>query len=110
GLNMCQVTGLGYRYPKQFLHIDSWYDGKEQFIPGISLYSVQAPKQPIDKWVGPWDQRIVWDKSVYPQYDKWPMHEGYVDNRYCVMGNEFTVHQNIAPAAAVYGWLCAEKQ
>lgn len=51
-----------------------------------------------------------WDKGVYPQYDKWLMHEGYVDNRYCVMGNEFTVHQNVAPAAAVYGWLCAEKQ
>ena len=59
--------------------------------------------------MGPWDQRIVWDKGVYPQYDKWPMHEGYVDNRYGVMGNEFTVHQNVAPAA-VYGWLCAEKQ
>lgn len=110
GLNMCQVTGLGYRYPKQFLHIDSWYDDKEQFIPGISLYSVLAPKQPIDKWVGPWDQRMVWDKGVYPRYDKWPMHAGYVDNRYCVMGNEFTVHQNVAPAAAVYGWLCSEKQ
>ncbi len=110
GLNMCQVSGLGQRYPRQFLHLDSWYDDKEQFIPGIVLYSVRSPQQPIDRWVGPWDTQMVWDKGVYPKYDKWPMHEGYVDNRYCVMGNEFTVHQNIAPAAAVYGYLCAERK
>jgi hypothetical protein len=107
GLNMCQVSGLGHRFPRQFLHLDSWYDDKEQFIPGVVLYSVSSPRQPVNNWVGPWDTQMVWDKGVYPQWDKWPMHEGYVDNRYCVMGNEFTVHQNIAPAAAVYGYLCA---
>jgi len=107
GLNMCWVSGLGHRSPRLFLHIDSWYDDKEEQIPGIVPYAVCAPKDPVEKWMGPWDTNMVWDKGLYPSWKEWPRHEGYVDNRYCVMGNEFTVHQNVAPAAAVYGYLCS---
>lgn len=110
GLNMCWVSGLGHRYPKLFLHLDSWYDAEEEQIPGVVPYAVSAPQKPVDKWVGPWDTNMVWDKGVHPSWEKWPLHEGYVENRYCVMGNEFTVHQNIAPAAAVYGYLCAGRE
>jgi hypothetical protein len=43
--------------------------------------------------------------AVYPAVEQWPAHELYFENRYCPITNEFTVHQNIAPAAAVYGYL-----
>ena len=106
-LNMCWVSGLGDRSPRELLHLDSWYDGRPEIIPGIVPYSVmRLDKQNDYFWNGPWHTEMAWD-HMYPSKFEWPMHEGYSENRYCPMGNEFTVHQNIAPAAAVYGYLCA---
>jgi hypothetical protein len=109
GLNMCWVSGLGDRSPRELLNLDSWYGKRKEVIPGIVPYAVFRPdKQSGYFWNGPWHSEMNWD-HMYPSKFLWPMHEGYCENRYCPMGNEYTLHQNIAPAAAAYGWLCAPR-
>jgi len=106
GMNMCWVSGLGDRSPRELMHLDSWYGGHPTVIPGIVPYAVLHPDKSNGYfWNGPWSSEMNWD-HMYPSKFQWPMHEGYCENRYCPISNEFTVHQNIAPAAAAYGWLC----
>ncbi|MFK7960629.1 MAG: glycoside hydrolase family 9 protein, partial [Phycisphaerales bacterium] len=103
--NMVWVTGLGDRSPEQVLHLDSWYDDTAAPVPGIVPYGPHRGED--DQWIGPWDTDYARQRGVYPPVDAWPGHELWFENRYCPITNEYTVHQNIAPAAAVYGYLCA---
>jgi len=107
-LNICQVSGLGKRSPSVFLKVDARFTTNQPYPPGITLYSVFRPEEPLN-WTGPWDANMFWAK-VFPNWKEWPVHEGYADNPWNVMGNEYTVHQNIAPSAAVYGYLCGSKK
>ncbi len=103
-LNMTWVTGLGPRHPNQAFHMDAWYNGKDQFHPGIIPYGPW--KKAHDTGVGPWD--ADWpNKTLYPSIDNWPGNERWYDNRCAPLGSEFTVHQTQAPAAAIFGLLCA---
>jgi hypothetical protein len=102
-LNMVWVSGLGQRFPTQLLHLDSWYDGIDQMVPGIVPYGPHRGDN--NGWNGPWDADYARERAVYPPVSEWPGHELYFENRYCPITNEFTIHQNIAPAAAVYGYL-----
>jgi hypothetical protein len=102
-LNMTWVTGLGHRSPREVLHLDSWYDGIADVVPGIVPYGPHRGDR--NGWNGPWDSDYARDRAVYPEVSQWPGHELYFENRYCPITNEFTIHQNIAPAAAVYGYL-----
>ncbi len=102
-LNMVWVTGLGHRFPQEILHLDSWYDGIDQMVPGLVPYGPH--KGDRNGWNGPWDPDYARDRAVYPEVGSWPGHELYFENRYCPITNEFTVHQNVAPAAAVYAYL-----
>lgn len=111
-LNMVWVTGLGQQFPRQVLHLDSWYRSTPAFVPGIVPYGsihscdwMNGPNGSCD-WNGPWDADFSMT-TTYPKFDQWPIHELYFENRYCPPSNEFTVHQNVAPAAAVYGYLSA---
>ncbi len=105
-LNMCWVTGLGDRYPKQILHLDSWYDDKEQMVPGQIPYGPnRLPNRGDRGFNGPWDSDMG-NALVYPDESLWPAHELYFENRYCPITNEYTVHQNIGPAAAIFAYLC----
>jgi hypothetical protein len=104
-LNMTWATGLGPRHPQQVFHMDAWYNGQGQFHPGIipngpwRLQKLQGQ--------GPWD--AAWPHiTVYPDIDDWPGNERWFDNRCSPMHSEFTVHQNIAPAAALFGFLWSE--
>ena len=105
-LNMTWVTGLGHRSPRQLLHLDAWYDGIPEMIPGFVPYGPHRGEH--NGWTGPWDPDYARDRAVYPAVEQWPVHELYFENRYCPITNEFTVHQNIAPAAAVYGYLAGK--
>lgn len=105
-LNMTWVTGLGHRSPREILHLDAWYDGITDVIPGIVPYGPHHGDR--NGWNGPWDPDYARDRSVFPEVDQWPGHELYFENRYCPITNEFTIHQNIAPAAAVYGYLAGQ--
>ena len=103
-LNMCWITGLGEKHPKEVMHLDSWYYNQEKgMVPGIIPFGPTAYTD--DSPDGPWE--ISWgQKTAYPDASQWPSHELYFDNRYCPPQNEFTVHNSIGPAAAAFGLLC----
>jgi hypothetical protein len=108
-MNKCWVTGLGDNPPRQLLHIDSWYDEHEEMVPGLVPYGAYNMKSHRGGpgFNGPWDADL--GRAVcYPDESQWPGHEMYFENRYCPITNEFTVHQNICIAAAVYGYLCGK--
>jgi hypothetical protein len=55
--------------------------------------------------MGPWD--AAWPHAtLYPGIDAWPGNERWFSNRCSPMASEFTIHQNIGPAAAIFGFLC----
>jgi hypothetical protein len=102
-LNMVWMTGVGKRSVTQIFHMDAWYNGKGKFHEGLIPYSPWRKGK--DLGAGPWDSD--WGNSTaYPAIDAWPGAERWWANRCSPMGSEFTVHQNIGPAAAVYGFLC----
>jgi endoglucanase len=103
-LNMTWVTGLGPRYPAQVFHLDAWYNGKSEFHPGIIPYGPRRKEK--DQGQGPWDPAWAYP-TAYPAIDAWPANERWFDNRCCPYTGEFTIHQNTAPAAAIFGFLCA---
>ncbi|MFN3730037.1 MAG: glycoside hydrolase family 9 protein [Fimbriimonadaceae bacterium] len=101
-LNMTWITGVGPRYPSQIFHMDAWYNGKGTFHPGLIPYSPWRKEK--DEGQGPWD--VDWpNTTVYPKIDLWPGNERWFSNRCSPLASEFTVHQNTAPAAAIYGIL-----
>lgn len=103
-LNMTWATGLGIRHPLQVFHMDSWYNGQGEFPPGIIPYGPWRKERDVPQ--GPWD--AAWaHKTVYPGIDQWPGNERWFDNRCSPLNSEFTIHQNTAPAAAIFGFLCA---
>jgi hypothetical protein len=102
-LNIVWMTGYGDNRVKQVMHLDTWFNNREEMIPGIIPYGPT-----YDGWIpnnGPWSSEFALQR-VYPDKSLWPPHETWFENRYCPPSNEFTVHQNSAPAAAVYGMLC----
>ena len=104
-LNQTWVTSLGPRFPTQIFHMDAWYNGKERLHPGLIPYSPWRKEK--DQGAGPWDQ--AWPHAtLYPAIDAWPGNERWFSNRCSPMGSEFTIHQNIAPAAAIFGFLCGD--
>lgn len=103
-LNMTWVTGLGPRHPMQIFHMDAWYNGQGRFHPGLIPYGPWRKER--DEGHGPWD--VAWPhRTVHPTIDAWPGNERWFDNRCSPMNSEFTIHQNLAPAAAIFGILCA---
>jgi hypothetical protein len=107
-LNMTWVTGLGDRSPQQVLHHDSWHTGFEEMVPGIVPYGPLREGDRGTPWFdGPWDNDCG-RNSAYPYHQQWPIEELWFENRYNPQGNEFTCSQNIAPAAAAYGFLCGK--
>jgi hypothetical protein len=103
--NRVTMTGVGSRHIEQMFHMDAWYNGGEGkpskgFHEGLIPYSPW--KKQKDQGDGPWD--VAWaHKTVYPPIDAWPGNERFFPNRCSPMGCEFTIHENLAPAAAFYG-------
>ncbi|HCU20311.1 MAG: hypothetical protein A2X05_02910 [Bacteroidetes bacterium GWE2_41_25] len=112
-LNTLWLTGLGDNPPKHIMNLDSYYDNIEDPIPGIAPYG-PCPRcdwmsRPGDscRGAGPWDNDYALD-NVYPASSLWPIHELWFDNPYSPPSGEYTVHQTVAPSAAVYGMLCQQ--
>ena len=106
-LNMTWSSGLGPKHPNQLFHMDAWYNGKGQFHPGIVPYGPWRK----DKAEGAHPTDHDWaNKSLYPNIDLWPGGERWFDNRCSPMNAEFTIHQNTAPSAAIFAFLCAPKR
>jgi endoglucanase len=101
-LNQTWITGVGPRFPTEVFHMDAWYNGKGTYHPGLIPYSPWRKEK--DQGQGPWD--ADWpNKTVYPAIDQWPGNERWFSNRCSPVASEFTIHQNIGPAAAIYGFL-----
>ncbi len=105
-LNMTWVTGLGPRHPNMVFKMDSWYTGSGDPNPGIIPYGPWRKEH--DRGQGPWDHDWV-NKTVYPPIDQWPGAERWFDNRCAPLTSEYTIHQNMAPAAAIFAVLCAAR-
>jgi hypothetical protein len=100
-LNMTWATGLGARHPNQVFHIDAWCRG---YHPGMIPYGPWRTEKANPTWVTDSDWPNL---TVYPAITNWPGNERWFDNRWSPMNSEFTIHQTIAPAAALFGFLCA---
>lgn len=107
-LNIVWMTGVGPRHVEEMFHMDAWYNGPDGgskgYHEGLIPYSPWRKEREFGQ--GPWD--VAWaHKTVYPHIDQWPGNERWFPNRCTPLGLEFTVHQNIGPAAAFYGLLAA---
>ena len=93
--NKVYITGAdrmgAESYPRDPLHIDSYEDGVDAFIPGIVLYAITPPS--------------FYDFEMIPDQAFWPHLELNSDTRVFIQQAEFTHHQNNVPAAAAYGYL-----
>lgn len=105
-LNQTWITGVGHRSPTHIFHMDAWYNGKGRYHPGLIPYGIWRWEGKLGE--GPWSQ--FWaHRFIYPlSHDQWPAGEMWFSNRCSPMGSEFTIHQNIGPAAAFYGFLAGE--
>ncbi len=110
-LNMSWITGLGDRYPRRMLHLDSRYDkdGEDETVPGLVPYGPLRNGDHFngDNGQGPWDADFAKIRS-YPDRYEWPVSEFWFDSPYSVLDGEFTVHQTNAPAASSYGFLSSD--
>lgn len=107
-LHYTWVTGVGPRHPQHPFHMDAWYNGRGRAHPGIIPY-------------GPWRQEksqsgqsstdVSWPyRTLHPAgIENWPGGEQFFENRSSPLQNEFTIHQSTGPAAAIYGFLCADR-
>lgn len=104
-LNMTWITHVGPRFPRNIWHLDSLMSGRGTTPPGYIPYGPWRKANDIG--VGPWDRD--WPNSkLHPAIDSWPANERYFSNQYAPLESEFTIHENTAPAAAIFGFLCAE--
>lgn len=105
-LNQTWTTGIGPRFPTQIFHMDAWYNSKGKFHPGLIPYGPWRKEKEVGQ--GPWDSDWA-NPTAYPAIDQFPGGERWFSNRCSPLSSEFTIHQNIAPAAAIYGFLCGDK-
>lgn len=106
-LNTTWVTGLGPRRPERVFNMDLWYIGDGKPWPGIVPYAPWRKEKDLGQ--GPWDHDWV-NATVYPKIDLWPGAERWFDNRNTPLESEYTVHQNQAPTAAIFGILLGSKR
>ncbi len=101
-LNMTWITGVGERSPQEIFHLDWWYGGQTNVLPGVTPY---GPWRSGDYGpLGPWNH--MWAAQfAYPNIDQWPGHERWFSQRTSPLTCEFTVHQNTRQNAVVYGLL-----
>lgn len=107
-INSVYVTGLGDRPVSSVFNQDAFYDGVEEEIPGIVPYGFHTYGSWMDGAKTPNQPMFNYD-HMYPDFKQWPSHEYYWYNRYTIVTNEYTIWQNIAPAATAYGYLVADK-
>jgi hypothetical protein len=89
------------------LHLDSWYDGIDPMVPGVVPYGLHTYGSWMDSGSGNVYQPLGNFESCYPNWQNWPSHEMWFENRYLIIQNEFTVQQTQGPATGAYAYLCA---
>jgi hypothetical protein len=115
-LNMVWITGAE-KYgaelaPLHGVNHDAYTDGIGRIIPGIVSYGPMCAGFNLNQVDHPSAAGFIY-RTFWPNADPdnppyiWPTHELWTDNPYTIMNNEYTIHQNIAPAAAAYAYLWA---
>lgn len=103
-VNYVYITGLGDRPVTDVFNLDAFYDNQEEPIPGIVPYGHHT----YGKWMensGLTPHNHLFNlKNTYPVWQKWPSHEFWFSNRFSIIHSEYTIKQNIGPAAAAYSY------
>jgi endoglucanase len=100
-LNLSYTTGVGSRFPRRPLHVDSNVTGQAP-PPGITV-------------AGPIDQGAEWDETfarvvrpyLRPEHAEWPKLETYWESFWYPPITEYTVQWPMAQNAYVWGTLAA---
>ncbi len=100
-LSMCFVTGLGYRSPKDPLHLPSMYDQVDRPVPGLPIFGPVA-HLPNNQ---PYYVASQQDATSYPQsrdtLDPYPILRRYIDANQLVGMSEFTIVDMAACSATL---------
>jgi endoglucanase len=101
-LNICWVSGVGEQNFTGLFHLDWWYGGQTDIIPGYTPYGpwVSGNYGPLGPWNHMWATQFV-----HPAIDSWPGHERWFSQRTSPLNNEFTVWQTSRMTTLVYGLL-----
>ncbi len=115
-MNLVWLSMIGDNYERMPFHIDSWvlfdFHSKvytEPFLPGIVPYGGHN----TGDWMAGEDYTWVGDEdysrsTAYPPIWDFPDAEARFQNRNCIAGSEYTVHQTINQAILAYGYLCGD--
>lgn len=101
-LNMTWITGLGERTPLGIFHLDSWYSSSGGIRRGIVPYGPWRSE--YGGTYGPY--RNEWAATTtYPDFESFPGHERWFDQRVSPLVCEFTVDRTNLYSAFLYGAL-----
>jgi len=103
-INMCYTTGMGYKNPKNVMHIDSRITNQPP-PPGITVYG------PLDFHAFDQSESYFFkeaSKYCYPPLINWPVIENYLDIYWYPAMCEFTIQDTI-PNAFTWGYLAIRK-
>lgn len=104
--NMTFTTRLGHRSPQFPLQCSRISMHAPEPYTGYTVYGLHLMGQP-PSWVKQW---FVTPLNSAPEMGSWPVAESYWDVQGWPMVNENTVHQSMAPAVYVWGYLAAREQ
>ena len=102
-VNMCYTTGVGQKYPKHPLDVDSRISNQ---TPPTGLTVFGPADTQIDMFMNDWGQQLV-DTYCYPPANQWPPIEAYFDVFWYPIICEYTIHLPMATNAYVWGYLAA---
>lgn len=104
-LNMVYTTGVGLRFPKRPLHIDSMVTNQAP-PPGLTLFGPIDPKG--KRWLKRGYLRPL-RPFLYPASKRWPVAESFWNMPWFPAISEYTVHNTMAENAYVWGYLAARR-
>jgi endoglucanase len=99
--NLVYTTGLGERFPRNPLHIDSRVTAQPA-PAGITVYGQSDPQEGygFNEWVHTYHLQ-----GAFPPSREWPTAEAYFDIFLWPAQSEYTVHQTLGPASYYRGYL-----
>ena len=103
-MNMCMTTGVGLKYPKNPLQVDSRITG--QTAPeGLTVGGAMDVTSVV---FGDWARKLL-KPYCYPDIETWPSVESYMDVFWNALLCEFTIHEVLSPNFYCWGYLAARK-
>jgi endoglucanase len=100
-INMSYTTGIGPRYPRHPLHVDSLVTNQPP-PAGLTVFGPVGVKEGS----GFWGQTLA-NPFLHPKFDSWPTTEAYWDIFHYGAMCEFVVDGPMIATAYVWGYLAA---